>query len=100
MTLPIDLHEFFGQVGADVIMQRELVQASDIDGEKYVTGSLGMPKQIIIYDEASLTRRGTEDSGYWFKGHKQVVTFEYGDTAFPTKWTKMGKYSEALGDEQ
>ena len=96
MTFPIDLHEFFDQGRADVIMHRELVQTSDIDGEKFVAGSLGMPKRITIYDESDITRQGTDESGYRFKGRKQIVEFEYGDSAFPTKWTKMGKYSEGL----
>ena len=96
MTFPIDLHEFFDQGRADVIMHRELVQTSDIDGEKFVTGSLGMPKRITIYDESDITRQGTGESGYRFKGRKQIVEFEYGDPSFPTKWTKMGKYSEGL----
>ena len=96
MTFPIDLHEFFDRGRADVIMHRELVQTSDIDGEKFVAGSLGMPKRIIIYDESDITRQGTSESGYRFKVSYQIFEFEYGDPAFPTKWTKMCKYSEAL----
>ncbi len=37
MTFPIDLHDFFDQGRADVIMHRELVQTSDIDGKRFVT---------------------------------------------------------------
>ena len=44
MTFPIDLHDFFDQGRADVIMHRELVQTSDIDGERFVT--VGIPDKM------------------------------------------------------
>ena len=96
MTFPIDLHEFFDQGRADVIMHRELVQTSDIDGEKFVAGSLGMPKRIIIYDESDITRQGTSESGYHFKGRKQIVEFSMA-TRHSQKMDEDGKIFRSAG---